>query len=332
MYFCIYIHLNGTEGNLYTIKKFGFTNFSLTSYHDIQHLQLNNNLNTRIQSCLIIDEEKIILIFFIKEKQRLSVSFFDFDLNPKGQGQQIYQMSNTYSGTGIFFKSIYLNNKIVALIFFMDGDQGNSLLLKIFHIILKDNGDYNKELILDYNINKYNFQTSINLNDFIKFNNERLVFISTIEFTSLYILVFDLYNNYTNLKIRVYKYQLTNYKVVNELSAFIYNDYLVFSSTVKLLISPGNVYSIFMIFGYANETESSIIIDIYPYLSDTDNYDFSNNIITKLSEKLVIDNNIFGYIPAYQIKLISVPNEITFYNEMKLIHYWMEIYLNLSIK
>ena len=223
-------------------------------------------------------------------------------------------MSNTYSGTGIFFKSIYLNNKIVALIFFMDGDQGNSLSLKIFHIILKDNGDYNKELILDYNINKYNFQTSITLNDFIKFNNERLVFISTIEFTSLYILVFDLYNNYTNLKIRVYKYQLTNYKVVNELSAFIYNDYLVFSSTVKLLISPGNVYSIFMIFGYANETESSIIIDIYPYLSDTDNYDFSNNIITKLSEKLVIDNNIFGYIPAYQIKLISVPNEIIFYN------------------
>ena len=314
IYFCIYIHLNGVGSNLYTIKKFGLTEFNLTSYHDIQNLQLNDNLNNTMQSCLIIDEEKIILIFYIKIKQRLSVSYFDFNLNPKGQGQEIYQLSNIYPGTGIFFKSIYLNNNIIALIFFKDGDQGNSLSLRIFHIILLQEGIYNKDLILEYNINKYNFKTNITLNDFIKLNNERIAFISTIEFTTLYILVFDLYNNYASMEIRVYKYQLTNYKVINELSAFIYKDYLVFSSTVKLLISPENVYSIFMIFGYANETESIIIIDIYPYFSDIDNYDYRNNIIIKLFEKLTIDNNIFGYIPAYQLKLISIPNEIIFYN------------------
>ena len=314
IYFCIYTHLNGTEGNLYTIKKFGFTNFSLTSYHDIQNLQLNNNLNNRIQSCLIIDEEKIIVIFFIKAKERLAVSFFDFDLNPKGQEQQICELSNTNLGTGIFFKSIYLDKKNLGLILFKDGNQGNSLLLRIYYIILKENGQYNKESILEYNIDKYNFKTDITLNDFIKINNERLVFISTIQYTSLYILFFDLYNNYTSVKIRVYNYQLTNYKVVNELSAIIYNDYLVFSSTVKLLISPGGVYSIFMIFGYANETENTIIIDISQYFSDIDNYDSNNNIITKLSEKLIIDNNIFGYIPANQIRLISIPNQIIFFN------------------
>ena len=69
-----------------------------------------------------------------------------------------------------------------------------------------------------------------------------------------------------------------------------------------------------MIFGYANETENIIVIDISPYFSDIDNYDSNNNIITKLSEKLIIDNNIFGYIPANQIRLISIPNQIIFYN------------------
>ena len=306
IYFCIYIHLNGTEGNITTIKKFGFTEFSLTSYHDIQSLQLNTNCNNRILSCFIIEEEKIIVIFFVKTKERLAVSFYDFNLNNKGQNQELNNLNHTNLGTGIFFKSIYLKNRIFALVFYENGDKGNSLLLRTYNIIIKDDGNYNKQLKLNKNINKYNFQTNITLNDFIKINNERLVFISTVEFTTLYILIFDLYNNYTNVKIRVYKYQLANYRVVKELSAYLYNNYLIFSSTVELISSSGS--------SYANETENTIIIDISPYFNDIDNYDSNNNIITKLSEKLIIDNNIFGYIPANQIKLISIPNQIIFYN------------------
>ena len=87
------------------------------------------------------------------------------------------------------------------------------------------------------------------------------------------------------MKIRIYNYQLNNYKVCDELSIFTYNDYLVFSSTINTL-NTQTVYSIFMIFGYANEkevTDNTIIIDISPYLADKENYDSNNNIITKIS-------------------------------------------------
>ena len=71
-------------------------------------------------------------------------------------------------------------------------------------------------------------------------------------------------------------------------------------------------FSIFMIFGYANGTDDEI--DISQYFTDIDNFNQSNNIITKLQEGLIIDNNIFGYIPANKIKLISIPQQILFYN------------------
>ena len=94
IYFFIYIHSNETEGNLYTIKKFGFTDFNLNSYDDITYLTLEKNLNNRILSSFIIDEEQLIVIFFIKITQRLAVSFFDFNLNPKGEDQEIHNLKN----------------------------------------------------------------------------------------------------------------------------------------------------------------------------------------------------------------------------------------------
>ena len=315
IYFCIYIHSNDTEteGTLYTIKKFGFTDFNLDSIDNIDSLRLDTNLNNRILSCFIIDEEQLIVIFFIKIEQKLAVSFYDFNLNVKGQNQDINQLNNINLGVGIFFKSLYLENRMVALIFFEDGQAGDSLVFRTYNLYI-DDGDYNKIIKIDKTINKYNFQTNITFNDFVKINNKRVAFISTVEFTTLYILIFDLYNNYTSVQIRVYNHQLTNYKVTLEFSAFVYNDYLVFSSTLDEAAGTWNFFSVFMIFGYANDTKSESMIDIYPYFTDTDDHNSDNNIINILFEGLKIDNNIFGYIPAYQIKLISISNEILFYN------------------
>ena len=67
-----------------------------------------------------------------------------------------------------------------------------------------------------------------------------------------------------------------------------------------------------MLFGFANGTDNTI--DISFCFTDIENYEGSNNWITKLSEVFTIDNNIFGYISANKIKLISIPNEIFLYN------------------
>ena len=199
------------------------------------------------------------------------------------------------------------------MVYFKDGNDGTSLWFIIYRI-LKIGTSYDKALLIYKDISVYNFEPNITLNDFIKIDDERLVFISTIDFTTLYILVFDLYNSYTNVKIRVYNYTLSNYKIVKELSLFAFNNYLVFTSTVESSLSSTNPFSIFMIFSYIGENNIDIIDEISLYLTDNDNYDSNNNIITKLLEGLIIDNNIFGYIPSNQIKLISIPNQIIFYN------------------
>ena len=173
---------------------------------------------------------------------------------------------------------------------------------------------YEKATTILENINNFSFKPNITYNDFIKINNERLAFVSTTESTNkLYILIFDLYDNYANIKIRTYNYDLSHYSIDKELAIFEYNGYLVFSSTVKSTLSTLDFFSIFILFGYPI-WEGNIIEDISLYLTDIDSHDPSNNIISKLNEGLRIENNIFGYIPANKIKLISIPNEIIFYN------------------
>ena len=70
------------------------------------------------------------------------------------------------------------------------------------------------------------------------------------------------------MKIRVYNYDLSNYKTDKEFSAFIYNEnYLTFTSTVASPATSTTLFSIFMMFGYPNGTDN--IIDISPYFMDT---------------------------------------------------------------
>ena len=308
IYFCIYTHGNGGDGYNFTIKKFGFTSFSLSSYDNITSLTITNNGNNRIISSFVIEEDERFVVFFNKDDFKYALNFYDYNLNTYGVNITITDpITNTVGGSGIFFKSAYLGNQIGSLIYFLNGNDGKSLNLKILKF--NKGNPYTFNYKIEKNIDNYSFQTSITLNDFLKFDNNRLVFISTIDYTKLYILVFDLYNDYSNMKIRVYNYDLSDYKADKEFSAFIYNkNYLAFTSTV---VSP-TFYSIFMMFGYPNGTDN--IIDISPYFMDIENYDLNNNFINKLLEGLTINNNIFGYIIINQIKLLNIPSEILFYN------------------
>ena len=311
IYFCIYTHLNNTEAIFITIKKFGFTNFNLNSYNNINSVTISNNANNRIISSIIIDDYSLIVLFFLRNKNKLSVNFYDFDLNDKGNNQEVANLEDPNTGDGIFFKAVYLDNLIVALIYFNDWLDVTSLIIKTIYIIKMEDGNYSRNTTkgIDKNINQYDLRPDITLNDFLKINNDRLAFISTYDYMTLYIILFDFYNNYENIKMRFFYHNLPDYIFALELSAFVYNDYLAFTSTVKLYTK---YFSIFMIFGYANGTENTI--DISPYFTDSNYYDINNNLINKLNEDLIIDNNIFGYIPANKIKLITIPIQISFYN------------------
>ena len=89
IYFLLYIHETSSQGDSITIKKFGFTSFSLSSYVDIQSITINNNCYTRIISSYIVEEKELIALFFVMKINRLVVSFYNFTLGSKGIEQKI---------------------------------------------------------------------------------------------------------------------------------------------------------------------------------------------------------------------------------------------------
>ena len=98
------------------------------------------------------------------------------------------------------------------------------------------------------------------------------------------------------------------------MSIFFWNDYLLYTPSyyVKGDDTDKKTYSILMIFGFANGTDFTM--DISPHLMDTGEYIEGNDLVTRLLQNLTIDNNIFGYESTNQIKLISIPEELLFYD------------------
>ena len=130
---------------------------------------------------------------------------------------------------------------------------------------------------------KYN-----SLNDFVKINNNKLAFIYTTYYYTrenewnkikqgsssreVCILIIHIYEKANFIFLNDYYINFETFVPSMQISAFSYNDYLLFSTTVmpqsgSLLGEDYPEYiSIFMIFGYANGTDS--IIDISEYFYD----------------------------------------------------------------
>ena len=107
-------------------------------------------------------------------------------------------------------------------------------------------------------------------------------------------------------------YSPTRIKALN------YNGFILFASSGIINTQDyfnnkeylNSYLSMFMVFGYANGTDT--IIDISKFLFK-DNNRLENNFFTFLYKNFTIENNIFGYRPFNLIKLVSVPKEITIY-------------------
>ena len=178
IYFCLYIHANSNEEGIYlTIKKFSFQTFSLDSYDNIKNITVDNNCNTRILSSFLIEEDELLAVFFIKTGNKLVLSFYNYDLEGRGLLEEVTPIANINPGCGVFFKSIYIDNHIAGLTYFRDGDDGTSLKFKLMTINQTINNDgsimYIKNYFVQMEINQYDFEPNITLNDFIKLNNEK---------------------------------------------------------------------------------------------------------------------------------------------------------------
>ena len=270
----------------------------------------------RISSSIIIDHLNLIALFFMQDGD-YRVKFFTYNLiDTYERNIAPYTNGDGYNSRGIFFKAIYLYESYIAFIYFKNL---NYFELKILNI---NNNDYNINHEMTISLNSFSLSADSTMNEFIKIDNNRLVLLSTNNFDIsdiLYIIFFDLYNNYQYKKIRVYKYYFRSeiiYKFDKEISAFIYNGFLIFTGSYVPLTAQSNqeIYPILLMFGYPNGTDSEI--DISPYLIDSENYNESYNLYNNLMTKMKIDNNIFGYERMGQIKLISIPDEIILLNKI----------------
>ena len=308
----------------FTIKKFSFNSFDLNNYNEIVTLNNTDNFNNRVISSFIMEADEILVVFYMKrtdtsnENAKYAIIFYDLDLNQINEN--IISQNNITQprpGDGVFMKGFYLKEKYAAFLYFTKGYDATTIQFNISSLV-KNDGDGKYSFINKIAKEEtYSFISDVPLNEFIKINDERLVFIST-KFINpkfqLHILLYDLYNTYTQMKIRKYYYDLDKYQLRKELTAFVFNGFLIFSSTAVTPVSyeTSNFNSLLVFFGYPNGTDDTI--DISPYLMDVKPYDSDYNIYNYLISKIKIENNIFGYEKVEKINLVSIPDELLFYN------------------
>ena len=323
-YLLIYIY----EQN-YILKKLSFSGFNLNNIviNEVQTSPSTSNVNeNRMVNGIVFNENYILVLFISGDKYFCNI--FDFELILKSNFA-LDIIEKFEDGFGLFAKAINLKEKYIAFFYYI---KEGKLKFQLGQIENLDN-IFNPSL--NFNITQGIFLSDPRLNEIIKLNSQRCAFFAFKEkhklnnndnfgevSDSLTILLFDLYNDYQNLKIREYEIRLETYKYHREISAAIYNGFICFSSSVYQSSHPNNIISIFMMFGYFNQTnqENNKTIDIYEYISNESNNhknivdDILNNI------EIIIENNIFGYIFLKdRIKLVSIPSEIEFYNNEKIL-------------
>ena len=313
---------NGGSNFRYLLQRYSFNknNISLNDGYEVSQVKMNGYCS-RPLSCFQTDSN-IIGSFYLTGPKVYMLRIYDMNLVEK-QNYTIGRVPQMNSSIGLFYYCALLKDNNLALIFYTSPNNTfPELNLK------KVNNDYTvtdkMQFSLDYG---YEFNNVPLYNNFIKIGDYRFLYLTTsINREQLYFLLFDLYNNANNVKIRIFKsniFSLYSYKIYKEIKTILYNGYLAFSASVctqnncDIINAKENFFSIFLIFGYVNGADSTI--DISKCLSENiDNNIVSedNNLILKLQKLGKIDNNIFGYEFSNQIKLITIPNELEFYNRL----------------
>ena len=307
------------DGSLYIIKKFALTGFDLESYDNSKSIEVSK-FGDRVISGFIMDEESAIVILFlnnVNNNAQYTIRFYDFDLNKIGNDlvnwdEVLIKGTNIVEHMGIYSNSIYLRDKIGLFIFI----HKSKLNFQCFKFNKANDNNYQKtDVFYEYFDNR--FDSYISLSDLHKINDNKIAFVTTSNSgTNLYIILIDFYGSYSNYKFRIYHYTLFNdLRIKKELSVYSFKqDFLVFSSTMgpRNTDSGDPLTSFLIFFSYPNGTD--ITINISPYIKNADNYDSTKNLFNYLMNTMKIENNIFGYKKVHKIKLITIPEELLFYN------------------
>ena len=319
-YLISYLYEIPEEGNNvfrnYVLNKFSFSNFELNPLDTNKDVVIWINLHNRISNSFIMDNK--IIAFYLTGTFFFRFQVFDFNLKNITDFIDI----DTFIGVWpwwavVFLKGFHLKDNLLVFNYY---SYKTNLKVKLGKLTTSLSFEEILTANINYNETNINLNPEVLLNDCIKINEKRIIFISLSQADSniFYILLYDFYNNYNNLKIRVYKTIFYQYKIDSEFTINKYNNHLILSSTVvnsdQDSSDDTNRFSLFLIYGYVNGTDN-IIEDISNFIFK-ENSDNLLNIVEILTQNILIENNIFGYEPIIdKIKLTSIPEEILFYNK-----------------
>ena len=323
------------------IKKFRFKSFDKSAFEEIKSINYEQFLNHTILSSFLMDDLGILgIISYLEIEENVSsdsiyfrfvINFYTFDLRalPNIKNKELFSKSSFYfqgDNGNVFYKSICLKNNQLLSIYSKYSDNyfyiAHYFKFELSQINYLNPSNPVIQLRCDqYETNSYPFNDKyISLTDYTKIDDKRIVFFYTSkgvpeENWKLVIIIIDIPPESDSLIITPYRMVLDNLEPNFQISGFSYNGFMVFASTFISENKNNNdfddsnyYFSLFMIFGYPNGTDS--IVDISYFLSDNENYRADLNFFNFLFENFTIENNFFGYIPVNNIKLVSIPKEI----------------------
>jgi len=279
------------------LKEDGFS-FSNRNITKMEHSFLD------IASCFIT-EKNVTLICFYGYDNSSYISYLLIAYN-----NELEELTREYIPSfglnyKVFFYSIFFKENAGVFIYYKN--ESNVYYPNIFFKQYDVKNDSFENYFLDNNLvvlNEYVFNTDYLLNDIIKISDNKIgFFTSSKNLEVLFIVILNIFNinNKNNIKIRYYSietYKLLNYKISEDIKGFIFNDFIILGTSYCLLgncdgLNKEKYSSAIMMIGYPNKDDDKF--DVINYLL-LDNNNLIENITLDLSENMIIDNNIFGYI------------------------------------
>ena len=311
-YFIVYIQYESGDAvsDCYMIKKFSFQREEGSINRTIHtSLQNKDNHDNRAISAVIMEKDKKLVIFYIKNIEnthKLCIKSYSYSLD-EDKEIQIEEDFDVQTGYGNFFEGVYLSDSYTALIYYPKNNQPTLLHIKLYQYVSTLDNRFsmkiNKQLGID------SLHTYIYNNALYKINENRIILACVNDAKVLYIYLFDFYISYTKILVTKYNFGLSSYSLYKDMALYYYNNLILFTITIKDSSNSDNKFSLLMHFGYSNGTDS--YIDISHYLSDSDNTDTGQyNIFNYFKSTKVIENNIFDYQEDDKVKLVGFPEEL----------------------
>ena len=294
-------------GNYYSTFYIKFKLYINYNENDIsiESLNIDRRFNARGQmvTCFQTKKKKLIC-FYINETsfEHFTILAYDENINFLDHEEIMYDRTDLY----LFFSCIHFEEEVGAFSFYKYSQYINGSELQFPYIFFKkfttkfeNLFSNNNDIILD----KYQFYGKTTFNDFQKISNKKICYISVSEnFQIIYIVLLNIFTSIEQIKVKYYSinaYELYHYNIYLHLKAIIFNKFIVLGSNscpnndCNYTNITGNYFTSLIIFCYPNGTDNNI--DVIDYLSQNNNIKIQN-LIFNLTNLLIIENNIFGYI------------------------------------